>query len=127
MAILPLNEILEIMLRHCREKYAEYVSVLFNHKVVDVGQDSTHAWAFVEEIGGEGEAKTTAKIEADYLVGCDGGQSTIRKKLFGHNWPGDTFACRLLVQNVRCIDLDQLASLTYRCSKQGFLRTGIPS
>jgi 2-polyprenyl-6-methoxyphenol hydroxylase-like FAD-dependent oxidoreductase len=99
MTVLPLNQLLQIMLRHCQEKYAEYVTVLFNHKVVDIGQDEDKAWAIVEA-GADGEEKKTLNFQADYLIGCDGGQSTVRKCLFQRSWPGETFEHQLLVQNV---------------------------
>ncbi|PWI72817.1 monooxygenase [Purpureocillium lilacinum] len=90
------------MLRHCTEKYAEHVTVLFNHRVVDVGQDEAGAWATVEVDAPEEMEKptTTVRFHADYLVGCDGGKSTVRHCLFQRNWPGETFASQLLVQNV---------------------------
>jgi 2-polyprenyl-6-methoxyphenol hydroxylase-like FAD-dependent oxidoreductase len=99
MTILPLNEILKIMYRHCKEKGKGLIDIKFNHKVTDVGQDEARAWADVE-VGASGEAKTKLRFEADYLIGCDGGSSTVRKCLFGRDWPGETFACRLMVQNV---------------------------
>lgn len=98
MTVLPLSEILQIMLRHCREKYSEFIQIKFNHRVVDIGQDEKKAWAFVQ-VGVPGK-EATEKVEADYLIGCDGGQSTVRKCLFQRNWPGETFKSRLLVQNV---------------------------
>lgn len=99
MTILPLNEILQIMLRHLREKYSDYVTLLFNHKVVNIKQDSTIATAVVE-VGSEHEVKNSVEFRADYIIGCDGGQSSVRKILFQRNWPGETFNSRLLVQNV---------------------------
>jgi 2-polyprenyl-6-methoxyphenol hydroxylase-like FAD-dependent oxidoreductase len=98
MTIRPLNEILQVMLQHCREKYSEFVQIKFNHKVVDVGQDETKVWVTVE-VGIPGEERTEI-IQTDYLVGCDGGQSTVRKCLFQRNWPGESFESRILVQNV---------------------------
>lgn len=98
MTVLPLNQILQIMLRHCREKYSDFVEVKFNHRVVNIGQDETKAWAIVQ-VGAPGEEKKTTTFGADYLIGCDGGQSTVRKCLFQRNWPGETFESRLLVQN----------------------------
>ena len=103
MTILPLNEILQIMYRHCMEKGKGLIQVKFNHKVVEVGQDAGKAWVDVNAEGGEKK-----RLEADYVVGCDGGSSTVRKSLFGRNWPGQTFNCRLLVQNVRCQSTSQL-------------------
>ncbi|KAG6002577.1 hypothetical protein E4U21_002960 [Claviceps maximensis] len=111
MIILPLNKMLQIMLRHCRERYAEYVTLLFNHRVVDVEQDATSASVIVEvgprpkaekeEQGKkEHEANNTIRLTADYVVGCDGGQSSVRKILFQRHWPGETFPSHLSVQNV---------------------------
>jgi 2-polyprenyl-6-methoxyphenol hydroxylase-like FAD-dependent oxidoreductase len=42
------------------------------------------------EMGAPGEEKKTATFEADYLIGCDSGQSKVRKCLFQWNWPGET-------------------------------------
>jgi 2-polyprenyl-6-methoxyphenol hydroxylase-like FAD-dependent oxidoreductase len=95
MTILPLNDILQIMYKHCKENSKGLIDVKFNHKVVDVGQDEGKAWADVEI--GKGEKM---RFEADFVIGCDGVSSTVRKCLFGRNWPGQTFDCRLLVQNV---------------------------
>ncbi|UNI23283.1 hypothetical protein JDV02_009112 [Purpureocillium takamizusanense] len=112
MTVLPLSQMLDIMVRHCRERYAEHVTLLFNHKVERVGQDDAGAWAEVRLLGGGGEEEeggrttTTAAADrvvrfgADYLVGCDGSKSTVRQCLFQRHWPGETFAGQLLVQNV---------------------------
>ncbi|KAG5989480.1 hypothetical protein E4U43_004491 [Claviceps pusilla] len=105
MAILPLNKMLHIMLRHCRERYADYVTLLFKHRVIGVEQDATSASATIEvgHGGGENEeheANKIIRLTADYVVGCDGGQSRVRKILFQRNWPGETFPTQLLVQNV---------------------------
>lgn len=99
MTILPLNQIIHIMYRHLTEKYSHLVDIKFNHKVVDVGQDDKKAWADVEV---EGQTEKV-RFEADYVMGCDGGRSAVRKSLFGRDWPGETFETRLLVQNVRGI------------------------
>lgn len=98
MTVLPLAQIIRIMYHHCLEKYSEFVEVRFNHRVIDIGQDETKAWAIVE-MGARGEERETATFAADYLIGCDGGQSTVRKCLFQRNWPGETFESHLLVQN----------------------------
>jgi 2-polyprenyl-6-methoxyphenol hydroxylase-like FAD-dependent oxidoreductase len=95
MTILPLNQILQILYKHCMERGNGLIEVKFNHKVIDVGQDKSRAWVDVEV-----EKEGKARFEADFVVGCDGGSSTVRRALFGRNWPGQTFDCRLLVQNV---------------------------
>jgi 2-polyprenyl-6-methoxyphenol hydroxylase-like FAD-dependent oxidoreductase len=103
MTILPLNQIIQIMYRHCTERGKGLIEVRFNHRVVDVGQDQTKAWADVEM----GEAKEKVRFEADYVVGCDGATSAVRKALFGGLWRGETHDCRLLVQNVSFAVPDQ--------------------
>ncbi|KAK5197799.1 hypothetical protein LTR92_002044 [Exophiala xenobiotica] len=97
MTILPLNQIIQIMYRHCMEKINGLVTVKFNHRVINVGQHADHTW--VEVQAGEGDAKKKKRFTADYVVGCDGATSAVRKALFGREWPGQTFDCRLLVQN----------------------------
>lgn len=77
------------------EKGNGLIDVKFNHKVVNIGQTEEKAWVDIEV--GKGEMR---RFEAGYVIGCDGGSSTVRKSLFGRNWPGQTFDCRLLVQNV---------------------------
>jgi 2-polyprenyl-6-methoxyphenol hydroxylase-like FAD-dependent oxidoreductase len=95
MTILPLNQIIQILYRHCMDEANGLVEVRFNHRVVDAGQDEGSAWVDVEV--GNTERK---RLTADYVVGCDGATSAVRKALFGRHWPGQTFDCRLLVQNV---------------------------
>ena len=101
MTVLQLGEIVQIMYRHCTEKYSKYIDVRFNHKVMGTGQDEERRKAWVDvEIGKDGEEKRSERLEADYLVGCDGSSSAVRKSLFGKEWPGQTWECRFIVQNV---------------------------
>ena len=99
MTILPLGRIVEIVYAHCVERGAGCVDVRFNHRVVACGQGEGKAWVDVD-VGAEGEEKRRERFEADYVIGCDGATSAVRKSLFGHEWPGQTFDCRFLVQNV---------------------------
>ncbi|GME43156.1 FAD/NAD(P)-binding domain-containing protein [Neofusicoccum parvum] len=99
MTILQLGEIIKIMYRHCMERAKGLIEVKFNHRVIDVGQDEKKAWVDVE-IGEEGGEKEKRKMEADYVVGCDGATSAVRRSLFGREWPGETFPYRFIVQNV---------------------------
>jgi 2-polyprenyl-6-methoxyphenol hydroxylase-like FAD-dependent oxidoreductase len=96
MTILPLNSLVQIMYRHCMEKTDGRVEVKFKHEVVNLGQDETQAWVDVKV----NDSIETTRLEADYLIGCDGSKSVVRHCLFGRNWPGVTFDCHLLVQNV---------------------------
>ena len=96
MTIMPLGDMVQIMLRHCHEKYGDLIDVKFQHRAVGVTQDEDKAWVEVEV----GEEKNTATIDADFVVGCDGSKSKVRKTLFGRYWPGETFAWKAIVQNV---------------------------
>ncbi|KAJ5563565.1 hypothetical protein N7535_008729 [Penicillium sp. DV-2018c] len=98
MTILALNQILIILYRHCTERFKDLIEIKFSHRVTGVGQDKAKAWVDVDV--GEAEPKGKARFEADYVIGCDGATSAVRKALFGRNWPGQTFNCRLVVQNV---------------------------
>jgi len=103
MTVLQLGEIIQIMYKHCMdpEEGKGLIDIRFNHRVTGTGQDNDRAWVDVE-IGdkSKGEEIRRDRIEADYLVGCDGAASAVRKSLFGHDWPGQTFDCRFIVQNV---------------------------
>ena len=99
MTIIPLNSLVKIMYQHCVEKYAGIIEVRFEHRVVGVGQDEGRGVAWVDaEVGSEGEKKFQ-RFEADYVLGCDGASSAVRKSLFGHEWPGQTFDQKIVVQN----------------------------
>lgn len=99
MTILQLGEIIKIMYRHCMEKGKGLIEVLFNHKVTHAGQDEKSAWVDVE-VGEEGQQKEEKRFCADYVIGCDGASSAVRRSLFGREWPGQTFPYRFIVQNV---------------------------
>lgn len=99
MTILQLGEIIKIMYRHCMEKGKGLIEVLFNNKVIHVEQDEDTAWVDVE-VGEEGQQKEKKRYNADYVIGCDGATSTIRRSLFGRHWPGQTFPYKFIVENV---------------------------
>jgi len=96
MTILQLGEIIKIMYKHCLERGKGLIEVKFQHRVIDVGHDGEKAWADVEV----GEEKKNMRFEADYVVGCDGATSAVRRSLFGREWPGQTFDYQFIVQNV---------------------------
>lgn len=99
MTVLPLGEIIKILYRHCLDHANGLIEVKFNHKVTDVGQNESTAWVDVEL-----EDKSTERILAPYVVGCDGASSAVRRALFGRNWPGETFPYKFVVQQVRSSD-----------------------
>lgn len=97
MTVLPLGSLGEIMLSHASKN--DKITVNFHHRVIDVGQDEESAWAVVQR--GDG---TELKVAGDYLVGCDGGTSQVRKSLFGaRNFQGKTWDVQLIATNVSII------------------------
>ncbi|GJD04149.1 para-nitrophenol 4-monooxygenase 2 [Colletotrichum higginsianum] len=87
-ACLPQQDLLEIFVR--RVESNPLVKISWKHKVLGVGHDKQSAWVDVETA----EGKTT--IEADYVVGCDGAHSVVRKSLFGDEFPGTTWDVQLV-------------------------------
>ena len=65
--------------------------VHFGHKVMSIHQDDASAWAACEN------GRT---FKADFIVGCDGGSSFVRKSLFGNNFPGKTWDPVIVATNV---------------------------
>ena len=93
MISLPLDELLPIMADHvARHPTAK---VCLKHEAVSIGQDEHRAWVNVKSPEGE------QKLEADYVVGCDGANSFIRRALFGSSFPGFTWDKQIVATNVR--------------------------
>jgi 2-polyprenyl-6-methoxyphenol hydroxylase-like FAD-dependent oxidoreductase len=83
----------EVLLKHCEKN--SNVTVLWNKKVTDVGSDEKGAWAVVE-----GECGKEERWRADYICGCDGANSQVRKSLFGNEFPGKTWDAQIIATNV---------------------------
>lgn len=91
-ACLPQEDLLEVLV--ARVSTNPLVTISWSHKVTDVGQDDEKAWVDVETKDGP------KRIEADYIVGCDGAHSTVRKCLFGDDFPGTTWDVQLVSTDV---------------------------
>ncbi|CAI6340539.1 unnamed protein product [Periconia digitata] len=91
--VLPLGPLGKIILEHASKE--DNITIKFNHSVVGVSQDGESAWALVRKEDG-----TEFKVAGDYVVGCDGGTSSVRKSLYGRNFPGQTWDERLIASNV---------------------------
>ncbi|KXH57059.1 FAD binding domain-containing protein [Colletotrichum nymphaeae SA-01] len=87
-ACLPQKDLLEILVK--RVENSPLVTLSWNHKVLGVGQDEEKGWVVVETPEGQ------SRIEADYIVGCDGAHSAVRKSLFGNEFPGKTWDVQLV-------------------------------
>lgn len=89
---LPLDELLPLMADHlARHPTAQ---VLLSHEVLSLGQDRDKAWVNVKTPEGE------KRLEADYIVGCDGAPSKVRHELFGNEFPGFTWDKQIVATNV---------------------------
>lgn len=94
---LPQHELEPILLEHVLE--SGYGQVLFNHKLVDLTQDADGCHMQVET------AEGVKVFDADYVVGCDGGHSTVRK-LMDVSMEGKTYPERFIVIDTE-VPLDQ--------------------
>ncbi len=92
---LALQELDALMLGEVVGKYGGTVE--WEHKVVNVGQDETGAWCEVEVPGRERKV-----VKGDYVVGCDGANSIVRRSLFGDEFPGHTWDAQIIATNVSC-------------------------
>lgn len=92
MQVLPLHELGPLLYNHLQK--LESAEVKFGHKVVKIGQDPQKAWVEVETASG------TDRIEADYIVGCDGASSRVRKELFGNEFEGEELEAQIVATNV---------------------------
>jgi 2-polyprenyl-6-methoxyphenol hydroxylase-like FAD-dependent oxidoreductase len=93
LTVLPLNLLGQVLMDHAEKN--ENITIKWNHKVVDVGQDETSAWAVFR-----GEDGIETKYTGDYLCGCDGANSQVRKSLFGDSFPGHTWDAQIVATNV---------------------------
>lgn len=104
MQVLPLHELGPLL--YNRLQRLESAEVKFGHKVVQVGQDTQKAWVQVETSSG------TDRIEADYVIGCDGASSRVRKELFGNEFEGEELEAQIVATNVWGYGLDETDSPT---------------
>lgn len=94
MMVLPIGMLCEILLSHAERN--SNISLKWSHRVVDVGQDENSAWAIIKEQDGTGK-----RISGNFLCGCDGGTSHVRKSLFGKkNFPGMTWDVQFVATDV---------------------------
>ena len=91
--VLPIDTLGKIMVSHAQKN--DKISVRWSCRVVDVGQNENSAWVTIKEDGGPDQ-----KIIGDFVCGCDGGSSQVRKSLFDRNFPGKTWDDQMIATNV---------------------------
>ncbi|KAL4810792.1 hypothetical protein BDV18DRAFT_2398 [Aspergillus unguis] len=94
MVVLPLDLLGKLLVEHLLRQ--ETASLKWNHRVVKVGQEENGESAWVDVETPEGKKR----MEADYIVGCDGASSTVRRELFGPEYPGETLNAQIIATNV---------------------------
>lgn len=94
MVCLPLGDVSRILHQHLQRECG--TTVHFQHLVTKIGQDVMSAWVEAETPTG------TVKLTADYVIGCDGASSHVRRALFGEwEFPGRTWEQQIIATNVR--------------------------
>ncbi|KAL4929705.1 FAD-dependent oxidoreductase [Aspergillus undulatus] len=74
--------------------------VLMGHRVTGIGQDDSLAWVEVV-LPSQSSSGESLRFSADYIVGCDGAKSQIRRSLFGDwEFPGTTWEQQIIATNV---------------------------
>ncbi|KAJ5935999.1 hypothetical protein N7454_005297 [Penicillium verhagenii] len=92
-ACLPLDKLGQILIKHLALQPS--AEVKWGHCVTDIGQDDSKAWVKVSTGTGD------AVFHADYIVGCDGANSQIRRSLHGDwNFPGKSWDEQIVATNV---------------------------
>lgn len=102
MVCLPLHRLGKILERKVLER--EEARILYGCKVVEIGgvgdAAGNKAWVKVERATEGGEVVTEVR-EADYVVGCDGANSIVRRRLFGDEvYPGYTWKEQIVATNI---------------------------
>ncbi|KAJ5656854.1 hypothetical protein N7507_008804 [Penicillium longicatenatum] len=92
MVVLPLDRLGELLYEHIRQQPTAQVK--WSHRVVRIGQEEGQAWVETETPNG------LQRSEADYVIGCDGASSTVRRELFGPEYPGETLNAQIIATNV---------------------------
>nr|WSZ12365.1 bifunctional 3-(3-hydroxy-phenyl)propionate/3-hydroxycinnamic acid hydroxylase [Streptomyces canus] len=88
---------LERLLRSALDRFP-HVDVRFGTRLVELTQYPDRVWATLASGDGDGDGdgdQATQQIEAAYVLGCDGGRSTVREQLSvpmrGRSYPDDVW------------------------------------
>jgi 2-polyprenyl-6-methoxyphenol hydroxylase-like FAD-dependent oxidoreductase len=94
MVCLPLDRLGKILEQHLSKQST--AEILYGHKVVKLEEEDDKATVVVEKTDGK-----KIKLSADFVVGCDGANSQVRRALFGdRGFPGTTWDKQIVATNV---------------------------
>ena len=113
---LPLQMLGAILLKRLRERKEAKISFGWTVKGVGQAEDEEMAWVDFETEDGERK-----RLEGEYVLGCDGANSTVRKALFGNEFPGRTWDQWIVATNVRQHCIPSIFSLYLQMSQVDFL------
>lgn len=109
LTVLPLGDLGKLLVQHA-EKYTN-LEILWDHTVDHLEQNAQNV-----TIRGQRSDKTSFRYTGDYCCGTDGGNSTIRKLLFGNRFDGKTWDTQIIATNASNLRASQMSSLTCRRS-----------
>lgn len=93
MVCLPLNQLGQVFVEHL--KNYPCAKIYWSHEVIAIDQDDKAARVTCKTPSGE------VTFEADYVIGCDGANSKVRRSLFGDwEFPGKTWDEQIVATNV---------------------------
>ncbi|CZS98302.1 related to monooxygenase [Rhynchosporium graminicola] len=95
LTVLPLGMLGKLLLEHVARQ--SNIEVRWNAKVVDVIDGDKKVQAVIDRGAKHGGNE---QVEGDYLVGCDGATSRVRRTLFGSSFPGKTWDAQIVATNV---------------------------
>jgi 2-polyprenyl-6-methoxyphenol hydroxylase-like FAD-dependent oxidoreductase len=93
MVCLPLDKLIVILLQNLQAEQTSEVE--FNHKVIGIEQKGKCVKVKAETDEG------VATLEADYVIGCDGANSQVRKCLYGDDFAGETLDSQIIATNAK--------------------------
>ena len=80
------------------------VEIEWGAEVLGVGQEAGEAWVDVKGNGKGGDGEGVRRVKGDYVVGCDGARSVVRRCVFGEgSMKGFTWEKQLVAADVSCL------------------------
>lgn len=93
LTVLPLGDLGTLLVKHA-ERYSN-LSIHWDHKVEAFEQDDSGV-----TVTGTRSNEASFQFRGDYLCGTDGGNSKVRKILFGNKFEGKTWETQIIATNV---------------------------